>query len=36
MNTKAVLIFVGALFAGSVLGYSYIAYKGVQAANSGS
>jgi hypothetical protein len=36
MNTKSVLIFVGSLFLGSVLGYAYIAYKGVQASNAAS
>jgi hypothetical protein len=32
MNTKVILVFVGSLFVGSVLGYSYIAYKANQAA----
>lgn len=34
MNTKVVLTFIGALFVGSVLGYSYIAYKAAQASAS--
>jgi hypothetical protein len=33
MNGKVILTFAVSLFVGSVLGYSYIAYKGVQAAN---
>jgi hypothetical protein len=31
MSTKVVLVFIGSALVGSLLGYSYIAYKAAQA-----